>query len=100
MARKAGHVTVTAEVKTAGTPARIALAPDRSRVRADGDDLSFITVTVQDGAGVPVPNAEPLIRLRIRGDARIVGVDNGDQISRSEERRVGKECRSRWSPYH
>ena len=22
------------------------------------------------------------------------------KISRSEERRVGKECRSRWSPYH
>src|SRR2546429_8711389 len=25
---------------------------------------------------------------------------NGDGLSRSEERRVGKECRSRWSPYH
>ena len=24
----------------------------------------------------------------------------GDVTSRSEERRVGKECRSRWSPYH
>ena len=23
-----------------------------------------------------------------------------DQVDRSEERRVGKECRSRWSPYH
>ena len=23
-----------------------------------------------------------------------------DNCSRSEERRVGKECRSRWSPYH
>ena len=23
-----------------------------------------------------------------------------EKISRSEERRVGKECRSRWSPYH
>ena len=23
-----------------------------------------------------------------------------ERISRSEERRVGKECRSRWSPYH
>ena len=23
-----------------------------------------------------------------------------DRILRSEERRVGKECRSRWSPYH
>src|SRR5256885_260238 len=24
----------------------------------------------------------------------------GEPIARSEERRVGKECRSRWSPYH
>ena len=24
----------------------------------------------------------------------------GDEPTRSEERRVGKECRSRWSPYH
>ena len=23
-----------------------------------------------------------------------------NDIDRSEERRVGKECRSRWSPYH
>ena len=29
------------------------------------------------------------------------GLDHAkDEISRSEERRVGKECRSRWSPYH
>ena len=28
-------------------------------------------------------------------------VANGKQVQkRSEERRVGKECRSRWSPYH
>ena len=25
---------------------------------------------------------------------------NEDGVLRSEERRVGKECRSRWSPYH
>ena len=25
---------------------------------------------------------------------------NPDNLGRSEERRVGKECRSRWSPYH
>src|SRR2546426_3219382 len=25
---------------------------------------------------------------------------NGPAVTRSEERRVGKECRSRWSPYH
>ena len=27
-------------------------------------------------------------------------VKNGGLAERSEERRVGKECRSRWSPYH
>ena len=27
-------------------------------------------------------------------------MDNLIEIYRSEERRVGKECRSRWSPYH
>ena len=26
--------------------------------------------------------------------------ENDETIKRSEERRVGKECRSRWSPYH
>ena len=26
--------------------------------------------------------------------------EESDKVSRSEERRVGKECRSRWSPYH
>jgi beta-galactosidase len=81
VARSAGRVTATAAVKTAGTAARIALAPDRSRLRANGDDLSFITVTVQDRAGVPVPTAESLIRFRISGGARIVAVDNGDEIS-------------------
>ena len=25
---------------------------------------------------------------------------NPNEVKRSEERRVGKECRSRWSPYH
>ena len=29
-----------------------------------------------------------------------VELENGHEITRSEERRVGKECRSRWSPYH
>ena len=35
-------------------------------------------------------------------DRRIIGIFDLDitSQSRSEERRVGKECRSRWSPYH
>ena len=36
--------------------------------------------------------------------ALVTPFENGkvdvDALKRSEERRVGKECRSRWSPYH
>ena len=81
VARSGGLVTATAVVRTTGAPTRIALAPDRARIRADGDDLSFVTVTAQDRRGVAVPTAEPLIRFRVSRGARIVGVDNGDQIS-------------------
>ena len=27
-------------------------------------------------------------------------ISEAEKVQRSEERRVGKECRSRWSPYH
>jgi len=81
VARKGGAVMATTEVETAGPPVRVALAPDRSALRADGDDLSFVTVQVLDRAGVVIPTADRLVRFRVSGDARIVGVDNGDQIS-------------------
>ena len=34
------------------------------------------------------------------GEGGEEGLDNDIARERSEERRVGKECRSRWSPYH
>src|SRR5436189_450460 len=81
VARTAGRETAGAEVKTAGRPARITLAADRTRLSASGDDLAFITVTVRDSAGVDVPTAEPLVQFWITGTARVVGVDNGDPMS-------------------
>jgi beta-galactosidase len=81
VARTGGRVMATQEIKTAGAPARVVLSPDRRTIHADGSDLSFVTVTVADAAGVPVPTAEPLVRFRLAGDARLAGVDNGDQIS-------------------
>ena len=34
------------------------------------------------------------------GSGKTTAITNACKILRSEERRVGKECRSRWSPYH
>src|SRR3712207_6871948 len=40
----------------------------------------------------------PELAERVR--AALAPTAGGRAISRSKERRVGKECRSRWSPYH
>src|SRR3712207_8643558 len=48
-------------------------------------------------------HAPDLARAAVRrpvGGADVEAVERGRRRGRSEERRVGKECRSRWSPYH
>src|SRR3712207_9234713 len=47
-----------------------------------------------DDSGIRV--GEPLTEFR----GVLTGVPSYTGSERSEERRVGKECRSRWSPYH
>src|SRR5256886_3189035 len=41
-----------------------------------------------------------LARITRSGDIVISAIGRAEFVKRSEERRVGKECRSRWSPYH
>ncbi|MBN1559618.1 DUF4982 domain-containing protein [candidate division KSB1 bacterium] len=80
LATKDGE-TCRAQVSTAGDPTLLLLTADRSRINADGKDLSFVTVTVLDDAGNRVPKADNLIRLQISGPGFIAGVDNGNPIS-------------------
>ena len=50
---------------------------------------------------VTVRDKNKRIVTDLKQDDFKVAEDGQDQkIARSEERRVGKECRSRWSPYH
>ena len=54
-------------------------------------------------SGLILTNAgrNELIKAEMGTPFRITAVAFGDgSYNRSEERRVGKECRSRWSPYH
>ena len=50
----------------------------------------------------PTPAAVKIVGAAEVGSTLIAQIDDPDGLkrSRSEERRVGKECRSRWSPYH
>ena len=58
------------------------------------------TTTVIDFANHDCPSlVESMLTIKRKADP-IVAVDYSLHLTRSEERRVGKECRSRWSPYH
>ena len=57
------------------------LQPDRESIRADGDDLSFVTVTVADKSGLMVPRAKNHITFKVEGPGEIVATDNGDATS-------------------
>lgn len=68
-------------VKTTGPAARIALAADRTAIKADGSDLSFVTVTIADASGLLVPRSDNLVKFALSGPGEIVAVDNGDATS-------------------
>jgi beta-galactosidase len=81
ISRKSGKDVLVREVKTAGDPAKIELIADRKNIKADGKDLSFVTVRVLDAAGNVVPDADNLIDFQVEGVGFIAGVDNGFQAS-------------------
>jgi beta-galactosidase len=73
-----GKQVAEAERRTAGAPARLSLVPDRNAIAADGDDLSFTTVRVEDKDGNLCPSADNLVKFRISGAGIIQAVDNGN----------------------
>ena len=73
-----GKEVAEQEMHTAGGPARINLVPDRRVIHADGDDLSFVAVRIEDKDGNLCPLADNLIRFKVAGEGDIAGVDNGN----------------------
>jgi len=68
-------------MKTTGNATHVVVSADRSRIKADGNDLSFVTLRLTDRAGLMVPRAQNLVRFSISGPGEIVAVDNGDAAS-------------------
>ena len=63
---------------TTGIPARLRLSADRTSVRANGQDLSFVTVVAVDTEGRWQPNADHEVQFSISGPGVIAAVGNGD----------------------
>jgi beta-galactosidase len=88
---KDGKPVASHKIMTAGKIQRLNLEADNNNWLADGKDLQHIRVTAVDKKGNKVWSANQQLTFEVDGDAKIVGVDNGDITS--EELTVGNTRR-------
>ncbi|MBN1361693.1 MAG: DUF4982 domain-containing protein [Sedimentisphaerales bacterium] len=81
VAYKGGMKIGEAAMRTAGAPATIRLTPDRTRLSATGEDLSYILVEALDKDGTLCPLADNSVHFEIEGPATIGGIGNGNPLS-------------------
>jgi len=79
ISKKNGKAILTKEIRTCGAPAKIQLIADRTKIKANGTDLSFITVRLLDKDGNLVSNSDQLIQFSVTGAGFLAGTDNGFQ---------------------
>jgi len=72
---------LTSKIETTGQATEVVLTPYKTTMLADGKDATVMNVTVIDKEGREVPDADNMIRFKIEGDGKIIGVGNGDPSS-------------------
>ncbi len=83
---RAGQLVATETVATTGSASTLRLSVDRARIRADGDDVALVRVTVVDREGRVVPTAQQRIAFEVSGAAQLTGMGNGDPGSHEADR--------------
>ena len=73
-----GRAVVEKEIRTAGAPARVRLIPDRSVLKVGAEDLSYVTVRIEDEAGNLCPVADNRVTFSVDGAGSIAAVGNGN----------------------
>jgi beta-galactosidase len=81
IAYKNGQKWAEDAVKTTGKAYQLSMAADRPAVSADGKDLIFVTVKIEDKDKLMVPRSGNQLDFSIEGPGRIVATDNGDATS-------------------
>lgn len=76
-----GEAVAEKEIHTAGKPDHIELVADRNEIKADGKDLSFVTVRVVDKDGNLCPDAQHLIKYSVKGAGTYRAGANGNPAS-------------------
>lgn len=75
---------VTSALRTTGAPSAMTVTPDCTALKADGEDIAQLEVTVTDEEGNRVYNASDMISVTVEGQGTLLGLENGDQADNTE----------------
>ena len=78
---KDGKAVAEEEIHTAGKGYQIVLDADRKTIKADGKDLSYVTVSVVDKNGIPCPTLTNQLQFKVKGKGKYKAACNGDATS-------------------
>jgi len=78
---KDGKPAAEKSISTAGTPYKLVLEADRTTIKADGEDISFVTVSVVDKDGNLCPTAAEQLQFSVKGAGVYRAACNGDATS-------------------
>jgi len=92
-----GKLVKATRVETTGAPAKLVLSADRTTIGSDGRDLSIVSVSSVDSHGRLVATADNPVELEVEGNARIIGVGNGDPGSHEADKIVDGAGEPRWT---
>jgi beta-galactosidase len=92
VSRKDAKIVLIKQISTAGKPAKIQLIADRSAIKADGKDLSYITVRIVDKNGNLVPGADNLLNFNVTGTGSLAATDNGYQADTVSFKSTVRKC--------
>ena len=71
-----GIEVASKELKTTGAPAKIKLSTDRSTIKANRNDLSYVKVEITDAQGNLIPDANIPVTFSVSGVGEIAGSGN------------------------
>ncbi len=80
---------ITAKIETTGAAVEIVVTPYKTTLLANGTDATVINISAIDSQGREVPDANNLIHFSLKGDAKIIGVGNGDPSSHEADKIFG-----------
>lgn len=83
---KNGKKAAVETVTTTGNPAAVNMNADKKIILADGKDVSVITVSAKDNAGLVLPTADNEVVFSVSGPGRIIGVGNGNPVSLEKDK--------------